>query len=105
MALDESYGASVEHDYGRADGKWHPELFTCRIIYGVEIAERPSAMLEKAVRRAAERHGFGVLGFANCTRCGEDTVLFPIYANSGGFAGKSIFYLTAPAAALKKASE
>lgn len=104
VALDEPVGPDVDGDYGRADGKWHREVGTSRMIYAVETPFRPT-LADESVRRAAETHGFGLVLFDLCEKCRKTSALLPVYGVSGGYAGKSIFYMTAPAPQFPKASE
>lgn len=104
LALDEPVGSDVNGDYGRADGCWHRELGTSRMLYAVELPYRPS-LADEPVRRYANEHGFGLVMFDTCEKCRKSSALLPVYSASGGFAGKCIFYLIAPAPQFPKASQ
>lgn len=92
-------------DYGRADGLWHFVAGTNEQMCGVEIALRVNADVESLIAAEAEAAGFGLRMFGSCAKCNEQTALLPIYGVSGGFSGRHIFYLTAPAPQATKASE
>lgn len=108
MRLDDPIGDDVNGDYGRADGKWHREVGTNRMVYAVEticrIADRE--ILAPTIVGAAAIHGFGLVPFEKCAKCGETALSLPVYGTSGGYGGRDIFYLTAPAPNVNtKASE